>query len=94
MGTDLFEWKKSTYLLVVDYYSRWIEVARLKILSSQEVIDHTRSMFARHGIPEIVVSDNGPQYYSADLYASFAKKYGRDEQPTLPTGVTVRQREL
>ena len=43
VGTDLFEWKKSTYLLVVDFYSRWIEVARLKNLSSEEVIDHTHS---------------------------------------------------
>ena len=83
VGTDLFEWKKSTYLLVVDYYSRWIEVARLKNLSSQEVIDHTRSMFARHSIPEIVVSDNGPQY-SADLYASFAKKYGFEHVTSSP----------
>ena len=71
VGTDLFEWNKSTYLLVVDYYSRWIEVARLTNLTANEVIKHTQSIFARHGIPEIVVSDNGPQY-SADVYATFA----------------------
>jgi len=84
----LFEWNKSTYVLVVDYYSRWIEVAKLNKLTSQEVIDHTRSMFARHGIPEIVVSDNGPQY-SADLYAKFAEEYGFEHitsSPLYPQG--------
>ena len=31
IGTDLtmFEWKKNDYLLVIDYYSRFIEVAKL-----------------------------------------------------------------
>lgn len=31
-------------------------------------------MFARHGIPETVISDNGPQY-SAEAYARFAQGY-------------------
>lgn len=74
VATDLFEWKKENYLLIVDYYSRFIEVARLKRTSAEEVIQHTKSIFARHGIPEVVISDNGPQY-SADAYEQFAKDY-------------------
>ena len=27
VGTDLFEWKRSTYLPIIDYYSCWIDVA-------------------------------------------------------------------
>ena len=38
------------------------------------MIQHTKSIFARHGIPESVISDNGPQY-SADAYKQFAKEY-------------------
>jgi len=57
---------------MVDYFSRWIEIARLSNQTSEEVILHTRSMFAHHGIPEVVVSDNGPQF-SAELYAEFAR---------------------
>ena len=34
-----------------------------------------KSIFARHGIPEVVMSDNGPQY-SSYLFAEFAKNYG------------------
>jgi transposase InsO family protein len=47
------------------------------------VIKHTSSIFARHGIPEIVVSDNGPQY-SADLYATLAKNYGFEHVTSSP----------
>ena len=59
VATDLFEWKQHTYLLIVDYYSRYIEIARLKSTNADEVITHTKSIFARHGIPEVVLSDNG-----------------------------------
>ena len=38
------------------------------------MIEHTKSIFARHGIPEIVVSDNGPQISSAD-FLKFAMNY-------------------
>ena len=41
---------------------------------AEEVILHTKSIFARHGIPEVVVSDNGPQY-SSEAYANFARKF-------------------
>lgn len=75
VATDLFEWQKVTYLLIVDYFSRWIEIARLDQTTATAVIQHTSSIFARHGIPEIVVSDNGPQYTS-EAYSSFAGTYG------------------
>ena len=75
VGTDLFEWKNSNYLQVVDYHSRWIEISRLERTTAECVIAHTSSIFARYGIPEVVVSDNGPQYTST-RYAKFAKDYG------------------
>ena len=75
VGTNLFEWKRSTYQLVIDYYSRWIEIAKLDQLSANSVIAHTSSIFARHEIPEVVISNNGPQFAS-ESYAKFAKDYG------------------
>lgn len=62
VGTDLFEWKQRTFLLIVDYYSRYIEIARLNHPTAEEVVTHSKSIFARHGIPEVVISDNGLQY--------------------------------
>ena len=36
---------------------------------------HLQSMFARHGIPEQLISDNGPQF-SSTSFAKFAEDYG------------------
>ena len=74
IGTDLLEWKGSSYLLVVDYYSRYIELAKLSLLTSSSIINHLKSIFARHGVPETVMSDNGPQY-SAAVFKEFSKEY-------------------
>ena len=43
--------------------------------SSASVITHLKSFFARHGIPETVMSDNGPQYASKE-FAAFAAEQG------------------
>ena len=76
VGTDLYFLKGSTYLLVVDYYSRYIEVAKLNSSTrSSDVITHLKSIFSRHGIPDTVRSDNGPQYASSE-FQSFANMYG------------------
>ena len=72
VGTDLFEWKQVSYLFVVDYYSRFIEIAKLSSTTSRGVINHLKSIFTRHGIPQIVVSDNGPQYLSSE-FSQFAR---------------------
>ena len=76
VGTDLFEHGKNTFLLMVDYYSRWIEVRLLqKTQTAEEVIRAMQSIFAIHGIPDVVRSDNGPQYASREFRA-FASTYG------------------
>ena len=75
IGTDLFELKGVTYLLVVDYFSRFPEIAKLTSTTSLAVINVLKSIFARHGIPEIIRSDNGPQYASQE-FSQFAKSYG------------------
>ena len=75
VATDLFDFRQTTYLLVVDYMSRYIEIAQLGKTTSAEVIKQLKNIFARHGIPEVVVSDNGPQYASQE-FLMFASSYG------------------
>ena len=74
IGTELFQWKKGHYLLIVDYFSRYIEIAKLVGATAVEIISRTNSIFTRHGIPEVVMSDNGPQF-SAEIYSKFASNY-------------------
>ena len=75
VATDLFELEGKTFLLVVDYHSRYPEVAKLSSTTSAAIIERMKSIFARHGIPEILMSDNGPQYSAAE-FLKFSKKYG------------------
>ena len=51
-------------LTTVDYYSRFFEVDELTTTTSAAVIKKLSGHFARHGIPEVVVSDDGPQFAS------------------------------
>ena len=74
VATDLFQWKEQTCLLPADYYSRSIEITKLDRTTTAEVIRRMKSIFARHGIPEVVVSDNGPQY-STQAFREFTKDY-------------------
>uniref|UniRef100_A0A8C6PID5 Gypsy retrotransposon integrase-like protein 1 n=1 Tax=Nothobranchius furzeri TaxID=105023 RepID=A0A8C6PID5_NOTFU len=74
-GADLFMLKDKTYLLVVDYASRNVEIALLTPSRADDVIAHLKSIFARHGICETLITDNGPQFSGAP-FADFAKVYG------------------
>ena len=71
MATDLFIFNGENYVVIVDYYSNFLEVERLKSTTSNAVIQSLKAVFARHGIPDIVMSDNGPQY-SSDEFRKFA----------------------
>ena len=75
VAADLFELEGHPYLLVIDYFSRYIEVAKLSSTTSPDVSVHLQSMFERHGIPEQLISDNGPQF-SSTSFAKFAEDYG------------------
>ena len=74
----------ATYLLVVDYYSRFIEIAKLSSgTSSSEVVRYLKSIMTRHGIPAELVSDNGPRF-SAETFTDFTKEYGITHKTSSP----------
>ena len=69
VGSDLFEFNGIHYLLNVDCYSKWIEIAKLDDLTSNNIICHVKSQFARY------CSDNDPQYASS-AFKDFGRSYG------------------
>ena len=81
IATDLFELNKQSYLLLVDYYSRYPEVIKLNSTTSTSVITAMKLVFSRHGIPH--VSDNGPQYDSVEM-KQFASTYGFNHVTSSP----------
>ena len=54
-------------LVVVKYYSRYYEVDILRSTAASQVISSLEEIFARHGLPESLTSDNGPQFISAEF---------------------------
>ena len=54
-------------LVVVDYFSRYYEVRTLKSTSTDKVIECLEDIFATHGLPLTLKSDNGPQFRSAEF---------------------------
>ena len=52
----------SMFLMVVDAYSKWLEVLPMASTTTEKTLDALRTLFARYGVPKEVVSDNGPQF--------------------------------
>ena len=73
-AADLCELNGHTYLVVVDYYSRYIEMAKLPSTKATTVIKHLKSIMARHGIFEVLMTDNGPQFANTEMN-NFSRDY-------------------
>ncbi|XP_025758532.1 uncharacterized protein K02A2.6-like [Oreochromis niloticus] len=55
------------YLVVVDAHSKWPEVHIMDSTTAGKTIQVLRGLFSRHGIPHVLVSDNGPQFCSEEF---------------------------
>ena len=91
VGTDLFQYGGQTYLLVTDFYSKYFEIELIRQNTAICVINNLKKIFARFGIPEKVVSDNGPQYSNTrNLFSNnhefkkFAEEWGFSHTTSSP----------
>ncbi|XP_064487367.1 uncharacterized protein K02A2.6-like [Ornithodoros turicata] len=77
VAMDLFCLNGQWWSIVTDYYSRYPEIARLSSLSAATVVNNYKSIFARHGIPNEVISDNRPQFAGAESseFRKFAEEF-------------------
>ena len=64
---DFAEKNKQMFLVLIDSHSKWIEVFPMTSTTSTKTIECLRSCFASYGIPEQLVSDNGPQFTSDEF---------------------------
>ena len=74
VATDIFHFKLRSYLLVVNYTSRFPIVREIKSMSAQHIADHFRLIFSEYGWPDTLVSDNGPCYV-AKAFTPLMKEY-------------------
>ena len=75
VAQDLFMLAGKSYLITVDYYSDFWELDAVADTSSETIVAHTKAHFAWYGIPEKVITDNGPQF-RAQVYEEFASQWG------------------
>ena len=64
---------KRFLLVIVDYFTRWIEVFALSSTTSSAISEVLiDQVFARYGFPKYILSDNGPQFVS-NLFRNFCE---------------------
>ncbi|PFX31634.1 Retrovirus-related Pol polyprotein from transposon 17.6 [Stylophora pistillata] len=83
VAADLCESNGRTLLVVSDYFSNFIEVSRLYAITTLAVVRELKAIFARFGIPEIILTDNGPQFSSKEFKA-FAESWYFNHITTSP----------
>ena len=83
VATDLFEIKNSKYLLLVDYCSRFPILHKLGGTTSKVIVQEMKAVFAELGVPDVIVSDGGPQYTSAEFKA-FMKQWQIEHRVSSP----------
>ena len=83
VATDLFKTKNSKYLLLVDYYSRFPVLCKLGSMTSKVLVQEMKAVFAELGVPNVIVSDGGPQYTLAE-FKDFMKQWQIEHQVSSP----------
>ena len=63
------------FFIIVDAHSKWVEVIQMSSTTSSKTITELRKLFSSYGLPDQLVSDNGPQFTS-DEFSCFMKANG------------------
>ncbi|XP_065197566.1 uncharacterized protein K02A2.6-like [Sycon ciliatum] len=83
VGIDIFTIKSRNYLVTVDYLSNFYEVDFLPDTLASTCISKIKYHFARHGIPDVVVSNNDSQF-SCREFSAFAAKWEFSHERSSP----------
>ena len=70
-------------MLLMDAYSKWPEVHMMESTITEVLIKHLQQIFATYGIPQLIVSDNGPQFV-AEKFKHYCMSWGIQHITTVP----------
>ena len=73
LGADFFDLGQQQLFVLVGYWSGFFEVQEVKVATSASVIAVCNVQFARHGIPDVLITDNGTQFTSS-VFSAFVKE--------------------
>ena len=74
LATDIFHFEGASYLLVVDYTSRFLVVCKHTSMTDQHIAIQCKLIFSKYGWPETLISDNGT-CYTADMFTKLMREY-------------------
>ena len=74
VATNIFHFENDSYLLIVDYTSKFPIVHKLMSTMAQQVASQMKLIFSEYGWPETIVSNNGP-CYSAETFTKLMTDY-------------------
>ncbi|PFX15913.1 Bifunctional polynucleotide phosphatase/kinase [Stylophora pistillata] len=68
VAADQFKLHGKEYIVLVNYYSDFLEVQKLEENTSSSVIKFFKEQFSRHGIPDTLTTDNASQFTSHEFH--------------------------
>ncbi|XP_065207016.1 uncharacterized protein K02A2.6-like [Planococcus citri] len=80
---DCAQFESKQMLIIVDSFSKWVEVYQLNSMSASKLLECLDECFSRLGFPLVCVSDNAPQFVS-DEFSSFFKTNGIEHRTSAP----------
>lgn len=96
VGIDVFFLNNKPHLLVVDYYSKWVEIKKLKRQTSAYVVKQLKDIFTRLGVPVVVMSDGGSNFTSKE-FSDFARDWNfvhKTSSPHYPQSNGMSERHI
>ncbi|XP_063219171.1 uncharacterized protein K02A2.6-like isoform X2 [Bacillus rossius redtenbacheri] len=73
VSVDILDNAGKNYLIVVDIFSKWLEIIPINHKTAENVCDKLRDVFCTHGIPRVIRADNMP--FLSQTFARFARTY-------------------
>jgi hypothetical protein len=83
VAADHFSLHGKAYLVVVDFFSKYPEVVSVSSKTAEKTVAVMKSVFARHGIQDIIVADNQP--FNSHAFCQVAKAWDFKVQTSSPT---------
>ena len=83
VSQDILMWEGKWHLVTTCHYGDWVKIDILPNTLTATVVQLTKAHFARFGIPERLITDNGPQFISTE-YKQFASEYGFEHATSSP----------
>ncbi|XP_052820095.1 uncharacterized protein K02A2.6-like [Mya arenaria] len=83
VGCDVFQFRSEKYLVIVDYYFKYIDTEKLESETTSDITSALLKVFSSHSIPNTLRSDNGPQFSSSE-FKTFCEEHGIIHQTSSP----------